>query len=177
MTNTINFKPFTFALLFEAGSVRDEEIARVIKLNLGEIGINVIPQGIETKELNKRIRNHNYEAVLYQVAFSESIGSFYEYFHSENISRHTNFLNIRNGEIDRLINRSRRIQDPELLEPIFHRLQNLIVENSPAIFLFFVDKSYIAVDNRFQNNRMQNSITRFRAFEEWFVPKQLHKYE
>lgn len=140
-----------FELLFPRGSVAAEKIIRIVKLNLNAIGVDVIPVPVEMKELVQRLRIGEYDAALSTQAFDPTPDDFYGLFHSEGIDLGFNVLGYRNRQVDRNISFLYGIKDRSRLFSIFQSLQWLISEDQPCMFLFFIDRQYVAFDPRCGN--------------------------
>lgn len=140
-----------FELLFPRGSITSERIVRIVKLNFNQIGVDVIPMAVEQKELVQRLMVGAYEAALFQQVFEPTPDDFYTSYHSESIGLGFNLLGYQNRQVDRNIGFLYGIQNPDRMQPIFQRLQELISEDQPSMFLYFLDWQYIAYDPRCKN--------------------------
>ena len=165
---------FRFVLMFARGSSLFEKIARIIKLDLKEIGIDVIPEPVEYKEMVGRLKEGQYDAALTSFPSEAKVGNFDRLFHSSSIGSGLNVMHYFNREVDRLINLAYDVSDPNRLEPMFQRMQLLIAQDQPCTFLFFKWLYYAAVDTRFQNIRHPNGG--LNPFPEWWVPEEAQKY-
>ena len=165
---------FRFVLMFARGSSLFEKIARIIKLDLKEIGIDVIPEPVEYKKMMGLLKEGEYDAALMSFSSEAKVENFDRLFHASNIGRGLNVMNYFNREVDRLINLAYDMSDPNRLEPMFQRMQLLIAQDQPCTFLFFRWLFYAAVDTRFQNIRHPNGgLT---PFPEWWVPEEAQRY-
>lgn len=165
---------FRFTLMFPRGSTLFERIARIIKLDLKEIGVDVIPEPEEYKEMVTRLKMGDYDAALMSFPFEAKADNFDRLFHSSNIRRGLNVMYYSNREVDKLITLSYEVSEPNRLEPIFQRLQLLIGQDQPCTFLFFQWLWYAAVDTRFRNIRHPGGgLT---PVTEWYVPEEAQRY-
>ncbi len=144
-------RDLSFELLFPKGSLTYEKLVRIIKHNLNNIGVNVRPKPVASKELVERLRLGAYEAALFSQAFESSPDDFYAVFHSESIPLGFNMLRYRNRQVDRNISFLYGITEPARALPIYQQLQLLLSREQPCTFLFTFDTQYIAYDPRFQN--------------------------
>jgi peptide/nickel transport system substrate-binding protein len=149
----LNFgkQPLQFELLFPRGSLSSEKVVRMIKLNLNDIGVNVIPTPVDQKELVQRLRLGLYEAALYIQDFESTPDDFYAVFHSESIDLGFNRLRYQNRQVDRAISFLYGITDRSRALPIYQNLQMLLSDDQPCMFLYFVNAQYVAYDPRCQN--------------------------
>ncbi len=170
-----------FEFYFQKGSVYEESIARIIAINLREIGVNVVPRPLVAIEIENRLNTGDYQAVLNSFTYdggqpeealtqillsrTESSGPVQELLQSLNKST---------------LSEGRRHLSREQLIPNLQRIQLLINQNAPCIFLFFEGRVYLAIDDRFENTRFEYT-ERGKYFyimkpkQEWYVPGQ-HRY-
>jgi peptide/nickel transport system substrate-binding protein len=73
--------------------------------------------------------------------------------HSGAIANGYNFVSYRNGRVDELLEKGRRLVDRRLAKPLWHEFQKIIVEDSPYTFLF-VPERLAAVNQRVQGVKM-----------------------
>ncbi|UCE18323.1 MAG: hypothetical protein JSV84_15940 [Gemmatimonadota bacterium] len=165
---------FRFTLMFARGSGLFERIARIVKLDLKEIGVDVIPEPVEYKEMMRLMKEGDYDAALMSFPSEAKVENFDRLFHSSNIGRGLNVMYYYNREVDRLINLAYEVSDRNRLEPMFQRMQLLIAQDQSCTFLFFRWLFYTAVDTRFQNIRHPNGG--LKPFPEWWVPEEAQKY-
>ena len=123
---------------------------RLIKLNLNDIGIKVIPTPVAQKELVERLRVGNYAAALFIQDFNPTPDDFYAVFHSESIGL-GNLLGYRNRQIDRNINFLYGLSEQSRALPIYQQLQQLISQDQPCMFLYFIQTQYVAYNPDFKN--------------------------
>ena len=143
-------QPLRFELLFPRGSLSSEKIVRLIKLNLNDIGIKVIPTPVDQKELVERLRVGSYAAALFIQDFDPTPDDFYAVFHSESIGL-GNVLGYSNRQIDRNINFLFGLSEQSRALPIYQQLQQLISQDQPCMFLYFIQTQYVAYNPDFKN--------------------------
>ena len=140
-----------FELLFPMGSSSAERIVRMIKLNLNDIGVSVIPIPVEQKELVERLRVGVFEAALFVQDFEPTPDDFYTLFHSESIGLGFNVMRYLNRQVDRNISFLFGINDRARALPIYQGLQLHISTDQPCMFLYFIKVRYLAYDPRIRN--------------------------
>ena len=171
-----------FELLIEEGSYFHEMIARLIAIDLGELGINVIPVPVTAQQLFQRLATGKFQAAInhfvYDPLFSEqAIRSFYYY----ELKRSNPFPLFQNPQVEHLLKSSEMIFQKGRITPIMHRIQYLLSEQAPCIYLFFEDRMFCAISHRFENYRHVyieegNYIIKLNPENEWYVPKEKQKY-
>lgn len=155
-----------FELLFPMGSLSAERVVRMIKLNLNDVGVSVIPVPVEQKELVERLRLGAFEAALFVQDFEPTPDDFYTLFHSESIDLGFNVMRYSNRQVDRNISFLFGISDRARALPIYQGLQLLISSDQPCMFLYFAKVSYLAYDRRIRN--IGPPGTRLNPPDRWF---------
>ena len=167
-------------LLFEESSFLEESISRAIKIQLAELGINVLPKPVSIREKGQLIQENKFSAVLQSYSyFDDNLYDVVKNFYFEVLKNQTSVSNYSNRTIEAMFNRADN--DPDLRKQYLQRFQIFLHRESPAVFLYFDDKIIYALDNRFENTRVRYSsdnifYLRLMPFENWFVPKSLQKY-
>jgi ABC-type transport system substrate-binding protein len=171
-----------FELLVEEGSYFNEMIARLISIDMGELGINVIPVPVNSYELEQRIAAGQFQAALnhfiYNPAFPEQV---IRAFYTQVLKGGNPFENFQNQQIEQLLKSGEMIFHKNQIQPIMHRVQYLLSQQAPCIYLFFEDRIFCAIDHRFENLRdrfIENGkyATILYPEYEWYVPKEKQKY-
>lgn len=139
-----------FELLFPRGQASAEKTVRVIRLNLNQIGIRVVPVPVTQKELVQRLGIGSYEAALFVQDFEPTADDLYAVFHSESIGL-GNMLGYRSRQIDRNINFLFGLPDQQRAGPVYQQLEMLLIRDQPCMFLYFVDTRYVAYDPTLKN--------------------------
>ena len=179
-----NREELQFELFIQKGSLFEESIARIIAINLGDIGINVIPLSIESVELNKKISQGQYQAALREFNYYPKLENVtLRKFYFNELNNRDGFHNFKNLSIELLLVEYAKIfTDYNSVTNIPKRYQNLINRYAPCIFLFFKDIDIFAVNPRFENilttttNKYGNLVNLLKSKHEWFVKKENQKY-
>lgn len=178
-----NNKELEFELFINKGSTFEEFIARIIAINLGEIGISVNPISIESATLAKRISNGQYQAVLKEYNFNPNIKNVtIRNFYYNELNDVNGFKNFKNLSFDILIDFIEKNQNGYESQNLDQRFQNLLNRYAPCIFLFFKDTNVCAINPRFKNilisktNSSGIEVNQFKPKHEWFVKRINHKY-
>jgi peptide/nickel transport system substrate-binding protein len=175
-----NGNVLSFDLLYEKNSFLEESIARSVKINMAELGINVQPKPINIFEKEKVIDQNKFTAVLMNYSYFEnSLFDAVLDFYFDILNNADGEPNYKNQNMEQLFTRAGSQLD--LQKNLLQQIQIILHRESPAVFLFFDDKIIYAVNNRFQNIRVSfrssnEYFYRLVPFENWFVPKALQKY-
>ena len=142
-------RAFEFNLLLPAGSETDLRIARLIKLNLNELGIRVRLKALPPDALYEcYYRNTAFDAVLIEMSAidrrpKEILGQWAS--SGETVSKAGGF---NSPEATRLAGRVVAEKDPKTRKMLFQQFDRLIADLQPASFLF--QKRYLdAMSRRF----------------------------
>jgi ABC-type transport system substrate-binding protein len=176
-----NGENLQFELLFEENSHLEESIARTVKIQLAELGINVLPIPVNFFEKDRLVEQNRYTAVLRSYSyFDDGLFTVLKDFYYR-ILKNSNFsVNYSNSILERLFAQAENDQNARKI--LIQRFQIILHQEAPALFLHFDDKIIYAINNRFQNIRVSYSndekvyYYRLMPFENWFVPKNLQKF-
>ncbi|MFA5080099.1 MAG: ABC transporter substrate-binding protein [Candidatus Paceibacterota bacterium] len=122
-----------------------KKVASKIKEQWEKIGIKVEISELSTNDIKKTIRDKDYDAIL----FGEKFGSSPEllpYWHSSQIfDPGWNLSVYQNDDLDKLLEKSRLFSDGMDSERIIilDDIQNKILEDYPAIFLYSTNYNYL----------------------------------
>lgn len=170
-----------FELLFEDQSHLEESIARTVKIQLAELGVNVLPVPVSSREKNRLIEQNRFTAVLRSYAFYDhDLFSVIKDFYFKILKNVPYGTNYSNSILEKLFAQAENDQNARKI--LIQRFQIILHQDAPAVFLFFDDRVIYAVNNRFQNIRISYSNAekvyyyRLMPFENWFVPKSKQKY-
>jgi peptide/nickel transport system substrate-binding protein len=168
-------QPFAFELLTNQGNDERKRIAELVQAALGEIGVDVRIRVIEWAALLKEhIRKRNFEALVLGWGIGVDPDQYVVWHSSQQAPEQLNHIGYANPEVDALLEKGRSscLQDDRV--PIYHRLQEVLAEDQPLVFLYFRD-ALQAVSSRVHGiDPGPNGIRH--NFTEWFVPRHLHRY-
>ena len=178
-----NKKELQFELYIQKGSLFEESIARIIAINLGDIGINVVPLSIEPDKLNKKISQGQYQAVLRNFNYNpEHVNETLRNFYFNELNNQGGFQNYKNANIDLILNFTSMAANKSSIVTLSNTFQNQLNRYSPCIFLFFKENNIYAVNPRFENiltttiNNYGSLVNLLKPKHEWFVKKENQKY-
>lgn len=112
------------------------EVANLLKKYWEGVGAQVDINAISLTELKPIIKSRNYDALLY----GEALGSepdLYPFWHSsQKLDPGLNLSSYENKQADQLLKDSRETMDLLLKEQKLEKLQNIIIDDAPALFLY-----------------------------------------
>src|SRR5207237_1322539 len=171
-----NGHPFTFELLISQGSDEGKKTAEVIQAQLREIGVGVELRVLEWAAfLKEHIKKRRFTAA----AMAWGIGldpDQYSIWHSSQTGPDEfNFVSYKNAEVDALLVRGRRTCQQSERKKIYDRIQEILADEEPLVFLFFRDVMP-AVASRV-HGIVPGAIGIDYNTNEWYVPKRVQLYQ
>lgn len=168
-------RPFTFELLTNQGNEERRKVAEIIQASLRDLGVGVEIRVLEWSSfLKEYIKKRRFEAVI----LGWGIGldpDQYDIWHSSKTGPdELNFTSYANPEVDALLEAGRSTCRQDERKRIYDRLQEVLAEDQPIVFLYFRD-SLPVVSSRVYNIVPSANGIQYN-FREWFVPKALQRY-
>ncbi len=118
------------------------EIANLLKAYWQSTGAQVEIQAVSLTDLKPIIKNRTYDALLY----GEALGAepdLYPFWHSsQKIDPGLNLSSYENKNADQLLKDSRETLDNSIKEQKLEKLQNIVIKDAPALFLYNPDFVY-----------------------------------
>ncbi len=167
--------PFEFTILTNMGNSLRERTATIIQWRLKQLGIKVHIRLLEWSTfINEFIDKRRFEAVI----LGWSIGldpDQYDIWHSSKTGeKEFNFVSYSNPEVDRLLEEGRRTFDLEKRKRAYYRIQEILAEDVPYVFLYVPDALPI-VHARFRGIK-PSPIGITYNIHRWYVPKHMQRH-
>ncbi len=147
-------------------------LADLIASQWEEIGIRVNVEYLSLAQMQEKIvKNKDFQALLnIQIIGNDpDISSFW---HSSQVNGGLNFIAYKNTEVDALLLEARKIaNDQEKRIEKYHKIQELILVDKPAIFLFSPQYLYV-LDQGVKGFHGQTIIypkNRFASISDWYI--------
>ena len=158
--------PLRISLKYEKGVLLEEQLATRIKIDWNKLGVEVIRNPLAKSELKKVLAQRNYDVLLTNYKFDESIESIEAFFKSNS---QNNILGYQNRKVDQYIRNYKRAE-PITQNVLIQAILNEVNKDNPAAFLFFLwlDR-YFVNRNKFENFQDQNGL--LLPFSEWKLKK------
>mgnify|MGYP001035709128 CR=1 FL=1 len=145
--------------------------ANFLKEEWEKLGATIEIKIYSEKEIKEVIKERDYEILL----FGETLGllpDFYSFWHSnQKRDPGQNLALYQNQEVDKILEESRQtINESERKEKL-EKLQDILIEEVPAIFLYNIDYLYLAQKkvNGIQENIITEPAKRFINIENWYT--------
>ena len=170
-----NGQPFAFELLTNQGNDERKKVAEIVQASLKELGVQVDIRVIEWASfLKEYIKKRRFEAIV----MGWGIGldpDQYEIWHSSKTGPdELNHISYANPEVDALLERGRTSCREEERKQYYTRLQEILAEDQPIIFLYFRDALPVVSSRVRGIVPSPNGI--LYNFNKWYVPKHLQRY-
>jgi peptide/nickel transport system substrate-binding protein len=166
---------FEFTIRTNMGNKLREKTATIIQWRLHNIGIEV---GIEVIEwsafINEFIDKRRFEAVMLGWGIGIDPDQYDIWHSSKTREKEFNFVSYNNPEVDELLEKGRRTFNIEERKEAYFRIQEILADDLPYIFLYVPDATPI-VQARFRGIK-PSPIGISYNLREWFVPKKLQKH-
>ena len=147
------------------------QVANSLKNYWQKVGAMVNIKAVEVSELKSIIKERNYDALL----FGEALGSepdLYPFWHSsQKNDPGLNLSEYENKDIDTLLKDARETLDNNEKQKKYEKLQNIILEDAPALFLYNPDYIYwvSAKIKGLETTKIVDPAKRFSNIENWFI--------
>jgi peptide/nickel transport system substrate-binding protein len=168
-------QPFAFTILTNQGNEERKKVAEIIQQRLRAIGVAVEIRTLEWASFIKEfIRKRRFEAII----LGWGIGldpDQYEIWHSSKTGPdELNHISYANPEVDRLLELGRASCRREERKRYYDRLQAVLAEDQPIVFLYFRDALPVVASRVRGIEPSPNGIAY--NFIRWYVPKALQRY-
>ena len=168
-------KPFTFTLMTNQGNDERKKIAELIQASLRELGVGVDIRILEWASFIKEyVKKRRFEAIV----LGWGIGldpDQYEIWHSSKTGPDDlNHISYANPEVDEMLERGRSSCFEDERKKYYDRLQEILAEDQPVVFLYFPDALPVVATRVYGVVETPNGIGF--SFTEWFVPRSLQRY-
>lgn len=170
-----NGQKFEFTIVTNQGNEQRKQAAEIIQARLSKVGIKVNIKILEWSVfISQFIDKRRFEAVLLGWSLPRD-PDCYDIFYSSKIKEgEFNFVGYDNPEVDRLLVEARREFDEKIRAEYYKKIQAILYDDSPYIFLF-VPYSLPIVNSRFHGIKAAPAGIGYN-FIKWFVPEAEQRY-
>ncbi len=167
--------PFEFTILTNMENRLRMNTATIIQWRLNKIGMKVEIKAIEWSTfINYFIHKKRFQAVI--IGWSIGIDpDQYDIWHSSKTrDREFNFVSYANIEVDELLEKGRRTFDIEERKKAYFRIQEILADELPYIFLYVPDATPV-IHARFRGIK-PSAIGISYNLPKWYVPKKFQRH-
>jgi peptide/nickel transport system substrate-binding protein len=167
-------RPFEFTVITNMGNSLRMKTATIIQLRLRQVGIKMNIRAIEWSTfLNEFIDKKRFEAVLLGWSIGLDPDQFDIWHSTKTKEREFNFVGYANPQVDNLLEEGRRTFDIEKRKRAYFKIQEILAEDLPYIFLYVPDATPI-VHKRFKGIK-PSPIGIGYNINKWYVPMNLQR--
>lgn len=164
---------FRFKFLFAAGDSLYTPLSTLLKDELAEVGVEVIPDPMEWSVLLPKLSQRQFESMVMGWG-GDIVEDNYQILHSSQVGNGgANYCGFRNAEADSLLELTRRTLDSQKRDIICHQIHEIVHEQQPFTFLYS-RPIFREVDKRFKNVKIHKLGLNYL---EWYVPKDEQRYK
>ncbi|MBS1115394.1 MAG: extracellular solute-binding protein family 5 [Nitrospirae bacterium] len=168
-------KPFEFTIFTNMGNTLRMNTATIIQWRLARVGIKVEIRALEWSTfINEFIDKRRFQAVILGWSIGLDPDQFDIWHSSKTKAKEFNFVSYNNPEVDELLDRGRRTFDIAERKKAYFRIQEILADELPYIFLYVPDATPI-VHARFKGIK-PSPIGISYNLPKWYVPKKLQRH-
>ncbi len=166
---------FAFTVLTNAGNDSRAKTAAIIQQNLAAVGIRMEIRTVEWAAfINEFIDKRKFDAVILGWSAGPEPDQFDIWNSKKTKPKEFNFVGFDNPEVDRVLEEGRRTFDIGKRKTAYFRLQEILAEELPYVFLYVPD-ALPAIANRIHGIEPAPAGISYN-FIKWYVPKGQQKY-
>ena len=163
-------QPFAFEIITNQGNAIRAKCAEIVQRRLAEVGIRVKIRVVEWAAFVKDfINKRKFDATIlgWTIPMEPDL---YDVWHSSKMGQEElNFVSYKNEEVDILIVKARETFDREVRKRCYDRIQEILAEEQPYLFLYVPDALPI-INARFRGVETAPLGIGWN-FIKWYVPK------
>jgi peptide/nickel transport system substrate-binding protein len=168
-------KSFQFTILTNMGNSLRKNTATIIQWRLAKVGIKVEIKALEWSTfVNEFIDKRRFEAVILGWSIGPDPDQYDIWHSSKTKEKEFNFIGYNNPEVDELLEQGRRNFDIEKRKKAYFRIQEILAEELPYIFLYVPDATPI-VHARIKGIKPSPIGISYNQ-PKWYVPKKLQRH-
>lgn len=147
------------------------EVANVLESQWEKIGALVEIKVLNLTDLKAIIKNRDYDSLLYGEALGMLFDPYSFWHSSQKIDPGLNLSGYENKDADKLLKEARETLDEAAKKEKYEKFQDVLLEDSPAIFLYNSSYLYLISDKikGIETKKIVDPAKRFANIEEWFV--------
>lgn len=147
------------------------QVANMLKDYWQKVGVTVDIKAVQLSELKQVIKQRDYDALLYGQALG-SLPDLYPFWHSSQINDPgLNLSEYQNKDADKLLKDARETLANEIKVSKYAELQNIILNDSPALFLYNPDYVYWVSEKiaGVDTTKIVDPAKRFENITNWYI--------
>jgi peptide/nickel transport system substrate-binding protein len=167
---------FAFTIVTNQGNRKRSRSAEIIQGRLKEVGVDVSIRIIEWSAFLKNfVRPRNFDAVILGWMTTPDPDAYDIWHSSKTGPDELNHVSFRSDEVDELLEKGRRTFDREERRRAYFRIQEILAEEQPYVFLF-APETLPVVSGRFRGVEIGARGITVPNLIRWWVPAGERKY-
>jgi peptide/nickel transport system substrate-binding protein len=168
-------RPFAFTIRTNQGNDERKRIAEIIQQRLKDIGVKVEIQAIDWASFIKEfVKPRKFEAIVLGLGFGADPDQYVLWHSSQRGPDQMNRTGYANPEVDALLEKGRASCHREERIKSYHRIQEILAEDIPMIFLYVRDALPVVASR--VHGPDPGPAGMLWNLPEWYVPKALQVY-
>lgn len=147
------------------------EVANLLKDYWQNVGMSVDINAVSITDLKPIIKDRNYDILLYGQALGIELDPYPFWYSSQKLDPGLNLSSYENKDTDQLLKDARETLDPTTKEQKLEKLQSIIINDAPALFLY--NPSYIYwISNQVKGidtTKIIDPAKRFANITDWYM--------
>jgi peptide/nickel transport system substrate-binding protein len=152
-----------------------KDLAEEVVKYWDKVGVKTKLEVLDLNTLKERVIKRDYDALIFGQNLGYNLDS-YPYWHSSQALKGVNFSDLKNFEVDTLLESIRSTHNENLRQKELKKLEKVLLSEVPAVFFYAPEKYFLLSDNiknvNFKNLREEDD--RFSNISNWYVEE---KYE
>jgi ABC-type transport system substrate-binding protein len=147
------------------------QVANLLKDYWQKVGVTANINAVELSELKEIIKNRDYDALLYGEALG-NLPDLYPFWHSTQVNDPgLNLAEYQNKNADQLLKDAREALDESTKQQDYEKLQNTILSDAPALFLYNPDYIYWVSEKikGIDTTKIVDPAKRFANVNNWYI--------
>ncbi len=161
-----NGRPFAFDLMYPSSNTLRRQIALLVQADLARLGIKVRPVQMEFTSLIARTEAGDFDATIWGWVDATKVDLTSVWSTPTESQGSNNFVGYSNPDVDRLIAAAREEPDYTRAKVILDRIQELIVADQPATFLY--ESTLLVGTSRHLRGADINAAGLFFNVDDWY---------
>ncbi len=168
-------RPFRFTIFTNMGNSLRMNTATIIQWRLAKVGIKVDIRALEWSTfVNQFIDKRRFEAVILGWSIGLDPDQYDIWYSGKTKEKEFNFVSYSSPEVDALLEKGRRTFAIEERKKAYYRIQEILAEDLPYIFLYVPDATPI-VQTRFKGIKPSPIGIEYNL-PKWYVPRPLQSH-
>jgi peptide/nickel transport system substrate-binding protein len=168
-------RPFAFTIRTNQGNDERKRIAEIVQQRLKDVGVKVEIQTIDWASFIKEfVKPRKFDAIVLGLGFGADPDQYVLWHSSQTGPEQMNRTGYSNPEVDTLLEKGRASCRREDRVQTYHRIQEILAEDIPMIFLFVRDALPVVASRVRGPDPGPAGI--MWNLTEWYVPKPLQVY-